>query len=59
MAGFDFTQLGEFEIEYGETANPEIFVTEHETHSLLLGPDGEPLQYETHPIGFILKHRQG
>ena len=41
----------------GEVHGLEVWVTEYETHSQLLGPDGEPLQYEQHPFGFDLRPR--
>lgn len=39
----------------GWIGGTEVFVTERETHSLLLGPDGEPLQYHDEPFGFDLR----
>lgn len=41
----------------GEVHGREVYVTEQETHSQLLGPDGEPLQYEQQPFGFDLRPR--
>lgn len=38
----------------GETHGREVFVTEHETHSQILGPDGQPLQYQVAPFGFVM-----
>lgn len=41
---------------YGETYGLDVFVTEHESQALLLGPDGLPLRYEDpQPIGFVLR----
>lgn len=43
--------------DYGITAD-EVFVTELPTHSCVLGPDGEPIEYEPPPaFGFELRRR--
>lgn len=45
--------------QFGETQNAQIHVTEHHQEALLLGPDGQPLQYEQpQRIGFILEARK-
>ena len=43
--------------DIGETHGLDVFVTEKETHSQILGPDGEPLEYEQEPFGFDLRPR--
>jgi hypothetical protein len=38
----------------------EVHVSEHETHSRLLGPDGQPMAYKPRqPVGFNLTPRNG
>ena len=58
MAGFDVTQPYFEEVE-GQTYGHDVFVADQETHSRLLGPDGEPLEYEPVKLGFDLTPKQG
>lgn len=42
----------------GECGGYEVTATDHPTHSPLLGPDGQPLEYEPIRIGFDLTRKQ-
>ena len=44
--------------QYGHYAD-YVDVTQHETHSRLLGPDGKRLPYERPKVGFDLSSRDG
>jgi len=58
MAGFDFTEPHNFDAQDGETLCGDVFVSECDTETILLGPDGLPYQYEKIAVGFILPHRR-
>jgi hypothetical protein len=39
--------------DYGLNPTEEIFEVDEETHSVLLGPDGQPLRYKSKKLGHI------
>lgn len=39
--------------ELGLNTDPVVYEAEEETHSSILGPDGEPLRYRSKKLGYI------